>query len=149
MQSRTWGHWKNLNVQKTRALSMFNPQVFYQTWNKTPGIFVVSAEKNHPTSSNHLNRRSLRKVLTKPCWSRNLAKWPQQTPVMAVVDGLFFPPPPGASIFHREMAVSKHRIFFWGVGTKKTWKSCMCFFWGLDTKLGENDMFFFFWGGVA
>lgn len=128
---------------------MFNPQVFYQTWNKIPWDFRrfcrTKITLHHPIIG---WCRSLRKVLTKPCWSRNLAKWPQQTPVMAVVDGLFFPPPPGASIFHREMAVSKHRIFvfFGGVGTKKNMEELYVFFLGVGHKIGWK-WYVFFLGG--
>lgn len=45
---------KNLNVQKTRVSSMFNPQVFFKPETKSLGFSSFLPKKNHPTSSNHL-----------------------------------------------------------------------------------------------
>ena len=66
---------------------------------------------------------------------------------MAVVDGLFFPPPPGASIFHRgnwQFPSIVFFFFFLGGGWKKQHGRVVCVFLGGWTQNWVKMICFFF-----
>ena len=131
---------------------MFNPQVFYQTWNKIPWDFRRFCRKKSPKNIIQSSDDAAPSARCWPSpvgvatWLNDLSKrrwWPWWM-------GCFFPPPPGASIFHREIGSfqASDFCFFWGGWNQKKHGRVVCvFFWGVGHKIGLKWYVFFFGGG--
>ena len=148
---RTWGHWKKPECSENSCFIYVQSPSIFQTWNKIPGIFVVSAEKKSPyiIQSSHAAAPSARcwpGPVGVATWLNDLSKrgwWPWWM-------GCFFPHLLVLPFFIGEIGSFQASFFFFfgggGVG-KNNMEELYVFFWGVGHKIGLK-WYVFFWSCI-